>query len=36
MAPAKGRQLTLGEHFFWTVVASVSACLAVALLAYMA
>lgn len=31
-APARGRQLTLGEHFFWTVVLSVAAGLAVAVL----
>lgn len=28
-APAR-RRLTLGEHFFWTMVIGVAACLAVA------
>lgn len=29
-APAKGKPLTLGEHFFWTLVVSFAACLAMA------
>lgn len=32
--PVGRRQLTLGEHFFWTVVACVAVCLIVGVLAF--
>lgn len=32
-APTRGWPLTLNEHFFWTIVVTFAACLAVAVLA---
>lgn len=29
-APARRRPLTLGEHFFWTLLAAFSACILMA------
>jgi hypothetical protein len=29
-APARRRPLTLGEHFFWTVIVTVAVCFTVA------
>lgn len=36
MSRSTRRELTLGEHFFWTIVATVAACLAIAVLAFVA
>lgn len=35
-APARSRQLTLSEHFFWTIVTSVAVCLALAIVLFVA